>query len=235
MTNLQSSAGWPEDFTNYVRLFPLPNLVLFPHVVQPLHIFEARYCDLLNESIKTDRLIGMALLEKGWEKHYLQRPPIASTICIAKVLSHTPTEDGRHNILLVGMKRAVIVRELDEGLTYRTAEVKLVEDLAVQEQDQQRAQMFGQLKALFQQLMPEGLAVQQGFQQLLGHQLPLGVLTDSISYALNLPLAVKQQLLSECNVDVRCRLLIRCLQTQLHAKGGDDDRPEDFPPLFSPN
>jgi len=64
------------DFEGIVRLFPLPNLVLFPHVVQPLHIFEARYRQLMTDTLAGDRLITMALLRPGWEEDYGKRPPI---------------------------------------------------------------------------------------------------------------------------------------------------------------
>ena len=52
----------PDEFSGQVRLFPLPNLVLFPHVIQPLRVFEPRYVDLLHDALATDRLITMALL-----------------------------------------------------------------------------------------------------------------------------------------------------------------------------
>ena len=68
------SAGIPDDFDGLVRMFPLPNLVLFPHVIQALHIFEPRYCDLLTESLESDHLITMALLIPGWENHYKGKP-----------------------------------------------------------------------------------------------------------------------------------------------------------------
>lgn len=237
MTDIQSSAGWPKDFCGQVRLFPLPNLVLFPHVVQPLHIFEPRYCDMLHDALAGDRLIAMALLEKGWEHKYLQRPSIVSTICIGRILSHTPTEDGRHNVLLVGMKRASIVRELDCNLSFRTAEVDVHEDYYPAEESAVRPALIGRLQDLFSHFVPEGLATQESFKQLVGKQLPLGILTDTITYALNLPLAIKQQLLAECNVDIRCRILIRCLEQQLKNASGQNCgmMTEDFPPKFSQN
>ena len=55
-----------ENFTGTVRLFPLPNLVLFPNVAQPLHVFEPRYRQLMADSLAADRLIAMALLQPGW-------------------------------------------------------------------------------------------------------------------------------------------------------------------------
>ncbi len=248
MTNLQSSAGWPNDFSGRVRLFPLPNLVLFPHVVQPLHIFEPRYCEMLHEALAGDRLIAMALLEAGWESNYQCRPKIAQAVCVGKIISHTPTEDQRHNILLVGVKRARIIREIEPSRSFREAEVQIFEDEYPLDEAEQRPEMIERLHALFQHFVPEGLAAQESFQQLMGKQLPLGVLTDTITYALQLPLAIKQQLLAESNVDIRCRLLSRCLEQKIHRDQGASDgvaaddngcsnnpSDSDFPPRFSQN
>ncbi len=237
MTNLHSSAEWPEDFCGRVRLFPLPNLVLFPHVVQPLHIFEPRYCEMLSEALATDRLIALCLLESGWEKEYLQRPALASTVCVGKIISHTATEDGRFNILLVGCKRARIVREIEPERPFRVAEVEILEDIYPPEEAANRPQLMERLQELFLQFVPEGLAAQESFKQLVGKQLPLGILTDTITYALRLPVAIKQQLLAENNVDVRCRILVRCLEQKLKSEAGSECSPaaEDFPPRFSDN
>lgn len=236
MSNLEQSAGWPSDFSGIVRLFPLPNLVLFPQVVQPLHIFEPRYCEMLKEAMSGDKLIAMALLEKGWENQFQDDPPIASAVCIGKVISHTPTDDGRHNILLAGMKRACIKRELAGKLSFRQAEVDLLEDYYSPEINDARRIQTEKLQSLFSKFVPEGLAAQDSFKQLVGNHLPLGVLTDSITYALGLPLAIKQQLLAECNVDVRCRILTRCLEQMTGSESSSCSMtPDEFPPKFSDN
>lgn len=235
MSDLQSAVSWPDDFSGRVRLFPLPNLVLFPHVVQPLHIFEPRYCQMLSDSLAQDRLIAMALLEPGWEAQYQNKPPIASVVCIGKVITHAPTADNRHNILLAGLRRAKIKREIECGdRSYRQAEVEILEDVYPNECGIARAQAQAGLLEMFSKLVPEGLSVQESFQQLIGSQLPLGILTDVITFTLGLPLPVKQQLLSEPNVDVRCRILSRCLKELL--KGRDaGTAPDNFPPRFSAN
>lgn len=237
MTSLPNSVIWPDDFSGKVRLFPLPNLVLFPQVVQPLHVFEPRYCEMLADALQSDQLIAMALLESGWEHSYLTCPPIARTVCIGKIWTHTPTDDGRHNILLVGMKRAKIVRELATERSFREAQVEVLEDYYAADNDGLRGELTEKLQRLFAQFVPEGLAAQESFQQLVGKQLPLGILTDTISYALNLPLSVKQQLLGENNVDIRCRLLTRCLEQQLKNSETEqcDMLSDDFPPKFSTN
>jgi uncharacterized protein len=237
MANLQAAAGWPEDFSGVVRLFPLPNLVLFPNVVQPLHIFEPRYCEMLHDAVANDRLIAMALLLPGWEQKYQHRPAIASTVCVGKIVSHTPTDDGRHNILLVGLKRARIVQEVEPSKSFRQAKVEVQSDIYPPENACSRKAMTDALQQVFTQLVPEGLAAQTSFQQLVGQQFPLGILTDTIAYALNLPLAVKQQLLAEPNVDIRCRILLRCLRQKV--EGTKTQAPvllgEEFPPPFSEN
>lgn len=237
MTNLLNQAGWPDDFSGRVRLFPLPNMVFFPHVVQPLHIFEPRYCDMLQDALTHDRLIAMALLEPGWEHQYQCRPAIAADVCIGKIISHSPTDDQRHNILLAGVKRARIIRELEPRRPFREADVQVVEDLYPLYEAQQRTELAEQLQTLFRHFVPQGLAAQESFRELMGKQLPLGVLTDTIAYALQLPLAIKQQLLAEANVDIRCRLLSRCLEQKIQGQIGEADDPpaDDFPPRFSTN
>jgi len=237
MTNLHNSAAWPEDFCGRTRLFPLPNLVLFPHVVQPLHIFEPRYCDMLSDALAADRLIAMALMQPGWENQYQRQPPIASTVCVGKIISHTPTDDGRHNILLLGVKRGKIVREVQGEQTFRVAELKIIEDVYPLEDELQRSELTARLQELFMHFVPDGLAAQESFKQLVGKQLPLGILTDTITYAMNLPLAIKQQLLAENNVDIRCRILMRCLEQKLKSSSGNacSTDLDDFPPPFSEN
>lgn len=235
MSDLHSAVEWPEDFCGRVRLFPLPNLVLFPHVVQPLHIFEPRYCEMLTDSMANDRLIAMALLEPGWEAQYHKKPPIASVVCIGKVITHTPTADHRHNILLAGLRRARIVRELECGeRTYRQADVELLVDAYPGESQEARTEAQDLLLDMFSQLVPDGLGVQESFQQLIGSQLPLGILTDVITFTLSLPLPIKQHLLAEANVDVRCRILSRCLKELLRSREAHDPN-SDFPPRFSSN
>ncbi len=236
MANLQAAAGWPADFCGNVRLFPLPNLVLFPNVPQPLHIFEPRYCEMLLDALAHDRLIAMALLQPGWEHQIQNRPPIASTVCIGKIVTHTPTSDGRHNILLVGIKRGRIIEELEFTRPFRRAKVEILEDHYPQCEESERREIAAALQAIFAKFVPEGLSAQASFKQLLGEQMPLGILTDLIAYAINLPLAIKQQLLAEANVDIRCRLLLRCLKQRLEPDDAASSSVTDgFPPRFSEN
>ena len=65
MDEMDAVTRLPDDFDGRVRLFPLPELVLFPHAMQPLHIFEPRYCEMLGEAMAGDHLIAMSTLTGG--------------------------------------------------------------------------------------------------------------------------------------------------------------------------
>src|SRR5688572_13280494 len=110
-------------FCGVARLFPLPNLVLYPHVMQPLHIFEERYRELMQDALASDRLIAMAVLEPGWEAEYDSRPRVSPYACLGKVVAHHRLDDGRYNLLLLGVQRVRICHELAPLRSFRQAEV----------------------------------------------------------------------------------------------------------------
>ena len=104
-------------------LFPLPNVVLFPNVFLPLHIFEARYREMVADAVASDRLIGMVLLRPGWERDYEGRPPIYPIGCSGVVTHVEKLPDGRYNMVLRGLDRFQIVEE-DQQRSYRRAVIE---------------------------------------------------------------------------------------------------------------
>jgi ATP-dependent Lon protease len=140
------------------------------------------------------------------------------------------------------MKRARIVRELDSGKPYRTAEVELLEDQYPTEDAGHRPGMIRRLQELFLQFIQDSASTREGFQRLIAKQIPLGRLTDTIAYSMDLPMAIKFQLLSENNVDIRCRILTRCLEQKIKMESEsnsdlatDKSFVDKFPPPFSEN
>src|SRR5215217_8938156 len=89
-----------------VPLFPLPNVVLFPAAVLPLHIFEERYKAMTADALRGERRVAMALLRPGWEKSYYGRAAIEPVVCVGRILSHEKLVDGKYNFLLQGTLRA---------------------------------------------------------------------------------------------------------------------------------
>jgi hypothetical protein len=109
-------------------LFPLPNVVLFPNVFLPLHIFEPRYRAMVADSLASDRMIGMVLLRPGWERDYEGRPPVYAIGCSGVITHVDRLSDGRYNIVLRGLDRFRIVEETHDR-TYRRAIVDPVPEL----------------------------------------------------------------------------------------------------------
>src|SRR4249920_2594885 len=110
-----------------IPLFPLPNVVLFPQMPLPLHIFEPRYRKMVDDALGTHHVIGMALLQPGWEPDYQGRPPVYRIGCAGRIEQCEPLEQGRYNILLRGLGRFRIVEEQD-GEPYRLAAVEALPD-----------------------------------------------------------------------------------------------------------
>lgn len=117
-------------FPQTLPLFPLPNVVLFPGVYLPLHIFEPRYRTMAQDALDGDRLIGMVLLKPGFESEYDGRPPIYAVGCSGLITHHERLDDGRFNIVLQGLDRFRVLAE-DSSRLYRVAEVERLAEPAV--------------------------------------------------------------------------------------------------------
>lgn len=219
MTSMDEVVELPEDFSGRVRLFPLPDLVVFPHAMQPLHIFEPRYCDMLAESMATDRLIAMATLRDGPQAAFASDPGIHPTVCIGKVVSHVETEDGGHNVLLIGAQRAKILRELPTNRSFRMADVEIAVDYHPVTDLSQAQELKRQVLDAFAAVIPPSATVQHNLHELMAGQMGLGPITDIISYTLPLGLEAKLALLAEANIGERARLLVQVLRARKHAAG----------------
>src|SRR5919202_6071408 len=113
----------PSAMSDLLPIFPLPNVVLFPNVFLPLHIFEPRYREMVADALDADRMIGMVLLRPGWERDYQGRPPVYPIGCSGVITHAERLDDGRYNIVLRGVERFRIVEE-DRSLTYRRAVIE---------------------------------------------------------------------------------------------------------------
>ena len=113
-----------SELPNIIPVFPLPNVVLFPQVQLPLHIFESRYREMVRDVASTVQpLIGMALLRGEWQEQYEGSPPIFPIGCVGKMVKTVPLPDGRFNILLQGLREYRIQEEFHDK-SYRQARVE---------------------------------------------------------------------------------------------------------------
>jgi ATP-dependent Lon protease len=114
------------DPQSWVPIFPLPNCVLLPGGVVPLHIYEPRFSKMMGDALADRRLIAMALLKPGWqEKYHTHHAVIHSVVCVGAVLSHEELTDGCYNLLLQGRFRAR-VRQEDHAEPYRRAHLEVI-------------------------------------------------------------------------------------------------------------
>ena len=113
--------------SDLLPLFPLPNVVLFPNVFLPLHIFEPRYREMVADALASDRMFGMVLLRPGWERNYEDRPPVYPIGCSGVITHAERLRDGRYDIVLRGLDRFRIVDENQER-SYRRAVVEPLAD-----------------------------------------------------------------------------------------------------------
>src|SRR6476660_4883105 len=108
-----------------IPLFPLPNVVLFPSVCLPLHIFEPRYRQMVADALDGDRMIGIVLLKPGFEAEYEGQPPIYDVGCAGLITHAEKTPDSRYNIVLRGVGKFRVDGEqpADGRTLYRVANV----------------------------------------------------------------------------------------------------------------
>jgi Lon protease-like protein len=222
-----------DTFSGMARLFPLPNLVLYPHVMQPLHIFEERYREMVEDALAGDKLIAMAVLEPGWEDEYDSRPPIAEHACLGKIVAHHRLSDGRYNLLLLGVQRVRIVRELAPKRSFRQARVELVDDCYDFDTGAERKRVQEELLSAFRKHLPCACQLPEQLEEMLSSHLPLGLLTDLAAYALPLETDVKQQLLAECRVSARAEILLSQVENLVVAAAAKSRL--KYPPTFSDN
>ena len=191
-----------------IPIFPLPNVVLFPSVFLPLHIFEPRYRQMLADALSGDRIIGMVLLKN--ERDLVEEPPPVYDIGCAGLISHAePLPDGRSNIILRGIERFRIVVEVG-GRPYRRAQVA---SLPEANSDQIRDQLHG-LRGRLDPLLA-GQFDNAGWRRMVPADMGDGDLVNTLAQYLDLEPVEKQALLEQNDIAGRSRALIDLIE--MHA------------------
>ena len=109
-----------EELPNKIPVFPLSNFIIFPEITVPLNIFEPRYINMVDDSMKNSRMIGMIQPKKNSNT---QNPELFDIGCLGKITSFNETDDGRYLIVLNGLSRFKIQKEVQNNKLYREFEV----------------------------------------------------------------------------------------------------------------
>jgi Lon protease-like protein len=202
----------------HLPLFPLPNVVLFPGVFLPLHIFEPRYRQMVAQALEGDRIIGMTLLVPGHEEAYEGRPPVFPVGC-AGLISHVERQnDGRFNLILRGLSKFRIDEETPttDGVLYRVAQITPLEEAIPVDARSTLREARRRLEAL---LTP---ALQGEHGSRLPRDMADDDLVNALSQYLDLEPVEKQALLERDGVVARCRTLVELIEMKLLTQGSPD-------------
>jgi len=203
--------------TTMIPVFPLPDVVLFPGVFLPLHIFELRYREMVKDSLAGDRLIGVSLLRPGWDHDAQGRPAIYPIGCVGLISHVEELPDGRYNMVLRGVEKFRVVREEEQIRAYRRAAVDYFEERMT---DADRESVRRQRHQLERLLTAVADAPEQTFPSNLSDE----EVINALAQYLDLEPIERQALLEQDGVARRCGALIELLEMKELSTSHPSDR-----------
>ena len=202
-----------ENLPIKIPVFPLSNFIIFPKTTVPLNIFEPRYIDMINDSMKSNKLVGMIQPKKSSNNQLI--PLLHNIGCLGKITSFTETNDGRYLVELKGLIRFEIVKEIDTSNKYREFEVdfkNFYHDL----NEEKESLKFTDLELIFKDL--KSLFEKRGFiinwKELEKQSLDETI--NALAMASPFSLEEKQFLLEAKNLDARKNKIAEILSTYTH-------------------
>ena len=202
-----------EDLPKIVPVFPLSNFIIFPKTTVPLNIFEPRYIDMINDSMKSNKLIGM--IQPKTSVNYKKIPDLHNVGCLGKITSFRETEDGRYLIELKGVLRFNKIKELNTHNKYRSLEINY-ENFYHDLDNEKKEVKFSDLELIFKDL--KTLFEKKGFiinWKALEKQ-SLDETINALAMASPFSLEEKQILLESKTLNIRKNNISDILKTYTH-------------------
>jgi Lon protease-like protein len=200
-----------EELPNTIPVFPLSNFIIFPKTTVPLNIFEPRYVEMINDSMKKNKFIGMIQPKSINNENFLV-PSLHKIGCLGKITSFKETDDGRYLIDLKGIIRFKIVKEIADNKPYRSCEINF-EDYLNDLSEKKENLKFSDLELIFRDLRQ--LFEKRGFiinWKALEKQ-SLDETINALAMASPFSLEEKQVLLEAVNLDLRKNKIAEILST----------------------
>ena len=200
-----------EELPNTIAVFPLSNFIIFPKTTVPLNIFEPRYLEMINDSMKTNKFIGM-IQPKSINNENSLAPSLHKIGCLGKITSFKETDDGRYLIDLKGIIRFKILKEIADNKPYRSCEINF-DDYLNDLSEKKENLKFSDLELIFRDLRQ--LFEKRGFiinWKALEKQ-SLDETINALAMASPFSLEEKQVLLEAVNLDLRKNKIAEILST----------------------
>jgi len=198
------------DLPKKIPIFPLSNFIVFPKTTVPLNIFEPRYLEMINESMKTNKLVGIIQPKHFNEDQIL--PDLHDIGCLGKITSFKENNDGRYLIELKGLIRFKILKEINSNHQYREFEVEY-KDFYHDLEDQNEELKFSDLELIFKDF--KTLFEKRGFiinwKELEKQSLDETI--NALAMASPFTLEEKQVLLEAENLNIRKNKIANILST----------------------
>jgi Lon protease-like protein len=190
----------PEALTS-LPIFPLPNCVLLPGGLLPLHVFEPRYRELTRDCLAGHQFMAVARLRPGYESTYYGRPPVYDRCGVGRIICSEELPDGRFALLLRGVARVEIARELPPERSYRCVEARMLADAHCDRDEatshhRKLIQLCDRLAEVIEKGGPQLRDLVRAFDE-------PGACADAIAAALVMDADARQELLETCNPMVR--------------------------------
>jgi Lon protease-like protein len=200
-----------DSLPKSLPVFPLSNFIIFPNTTVPLNIFEPRYIDMINDSMKSNKLVGM-IQPKLLKNNDNEIPQLHEIGCMGKITSFKETEETRYLIELKGIIRFKVINEIDTNKRYRECKIDFenyYEDLKNKKENIK----FSDLELIFKDL--KSLFERRGFiinWKALEKQ-SLDETINALAMASPFSLEEKQVLLEAENLDKRKNKISEILST----------------------
>jgi len=200
-----------NELPKEIPVFPLSNFIIFPDTTVPLNIFEPRYIQMVDDCMKSNRVMGMIQPKKTGN---LKKPDLYNVGCIGKITSFNETEDGRYLIVLNGISRFKIVNEVSTNKLYRICKVNYENFLSDLNQKKESLN-FSSLETIFKDLKDffdkKGYMI--NWSELKNQD--LGYTINTLSMASPFSLEEKQTLLESLDINERKSKLEKILKTYI--------------------
>ena len=198
-----------QDLPKIIPIFPLSNFIIFPDTTVPLNVFEPRYVEMINDSMKTNKLVGLIQPKKININSILD---LHETGCLGKITSFNNTSDGRYLIDLNGLSRFKIIKEIENNKPYRECEISFTDyqdDLKLPKEELKFSDLeliFKDLKSLFEK---KGYII--NWKSL--EKQNLNETINALAMASPFSLEEKQILLESKNLEIRKNKIAEILST----------------------
>jgi len=188
-------------------LFPLPGTVFIPYTLLPLHVFEPRYRDLVDDAMRASGYLAVPRLRPGWERHYDGAPPVFDTSGFGKIVEYEPLPDGRANIVIMGLGRIRIRREFKSDNLYRTAEGSLLSDEYPTAGERALEGALGRLRMMLAQIIAGRPGLTERLEPLLDKNISGAPMVNGMAHLLLPDVDARQNYIEMDRVDERIEVV----------------------------